>query len=204
MKDDGEVLINYLKNVKNCKIIGIHGESLGGTIATHLAKVSNVNFLFADRTFASLSNAARYNFGKFAEILFRAVGPKDSNSVKDFFDVNCFKIISCDCNDMMINNLGSLKAGIAIQYFSLNFNEFPLTAKEISQYSKAMKEIQNSAKFKKNKQRQRKEGSKGHLDHANVLKNLFNNLEEIIIDVDAGGESLLDLLIDCSDYSIKI
>jgi hypothetical protein len=40
------------------KYLGVHGESLGGMIAVHLAKAKKVDFLFADRTFSSLSEVA--------------------------------------------------------------------------------------------------------------------------------------------------
>jgi hypothetical protein len=44
------------------KLLGVHGESLGGMIATHIAKNMSVEFLFADRTFSSLSDVAFYGY----------------------------------------------------------------------------------------------------------------------------------------------
>jgi len=40
------------------KQLGVHGESLGGMIAVHVAKTKNTDFLLADRTFSSLSEVA--------------------------------------------------------------------------------------------------------------------------------------------------
>ena len=39
--------------------VGVHGESLGGTVACHLARKLDVDFLFADRTFSSLDSVVR-------------------------------------------------------------------------------------------------------------------------------------------------
>lgn len=37
------------------KKLGVHGYSLGGSVACHLAKFKKIEFLFADRTYSSLS-----------------------------------------------------------------------------------------------------------------------------------------------------
>jgi alpha/beta superfamily hydrolase len=205
MKLDGEILIDYLRNQRKCNIIGVHGESLGGSIATHLAKTKKVDFLFADRTFASLSNAARYNFGKLAEVLFKAVGPNDSNSVKDFLDVECFKIVSCDSNDLMINNLASLKSGVALQYFiENNFEDFPFTDTEIEYFCTAIKKIQKTAKFKKDINKEKRKHNKGFLEHSSRTVNLFNYLEDILDNLDAGGQKFLELFENCYGHSLKV
>lgn len=205
MKIDGELLIEYIRTHKKSKIIGIHGESLGGSIASHLAKVTKIDFLFADRTFASLANAAKFNYGQLAELVFKVVGPKDSNAVKDFIEVECFKIISCDCNDIMINNLGSLKAGVACEYFSqYNIEGYPFNDSQISVITKSICEIQTVGKFKKTPLKEKKKNRKGYLESGNPAMNLVFSFEEIIENIDAGGEKLIDLFINCSEYRVKI
>ena len=51
---DSERVFDFLKSNMNLKKIGIHGESLGGMIASHIAETRKVDFLCVDRTFSSL------------------------------------------------------------------------------------------------------------------------------------------------------
>jgi alpha/beta superfamily hydrolase len=121
---DGEEIVRYLRDVKNVKILAVHGESLGGSVACHLANKCGANFLFADRTFASLSQAAYYNFGRCAYIGFKASRKEDIDVAWNFLEAKCFKVLSCDPKDLMINDLGSLKAGVARE---LLYPGFPKT-----------------------------------------------------------------------------
>ncbi|OMJ94397.1 hypothetical protein SteCoe_2449 [Stentor coeruleus] len=206
MKIDGENLIDYLRNQKKCKFIGVHGESLGGTIASHLGTASKLDFLFADRTFASLSNTAKYKYGKLAAFVFRIVGPQDSNSVKDFIKVECPKLMSCDCNDIMINNLGSLKAGVASEYYKqLRTDEFVISDKQITNVTKAMEKIQQIANYKAYiMKKDKKKIRRGYLECANLVENLLLNLEDIIDKIDAGGEKFIDLFVNPSEYRLTV
>ena len=47
--------------------IGVHGRSIGGVVATHLARKGLVEFLFADRTFRSLDTVAKYSIGSWTQ-----------------------------------------------------------------------------------------------------------------------------------------
>jgi hypothetical protein len=60
---DGEKVFQYVKsNLANGKI-GIHGESLGGSVASYIASKCNVDFVFSDRTFSSLTSVVNWGFG---------------------------------------------------------------------------------------------------------------------------------------------
>ena len=41
----------------------MHGESLGGCVASYIAKKCKVDFVFVDRTFSSLVDVAYWTFG---------------------------------------------------------------------------------------------------------------------------------------------
>ncbi|OMJ79688.1 hypothetical protein SteCoe_20256 [Stentor coeruleus] len=110
----GETIISYLRIYKNVKKIGVHGESLGGCVATYLANKCNLDFLFADRTFSSLSNTAYYNFGKIAYFGYKLARGDDTDSVNNYIETLCYKVISCDSKDTMISDLASLKIGISL------------------------------------------------------------------------------------------
>lgn len=121
LRDGGEIF-KYLREQKGVKVIGIHGESLGGCISTYLADKFSADFLFADRTFSSLRNAAFFNFGKTAYCGFLASCQEDIDSASHYLSAKCYKVLSSDFNDSMINDLASLKSGVAC---SLLYPHFP-------------------------------------------------------------------------------
>jgi Chlamydia CHLPS protein (DUF818) len=201
---DGEYLVSYLREVRNVKLIGVHGESLGGCVATYLANKCNLNFLFADRTFASLSEAAFFNFGKIAFCGFKIANGEDPDSVKNFIEAKCYKVISCDPRDMMINDLASLKSGVA---WRLVYQKFPkshiLLDKHMKDFYKSLLRIyeliaklprfdniskENESKPSNMYQRLNEDSElfedEGFRDALQKLKILLNG-------IDAGGISLL-------------
>ena len=55
LRQDGETVAMYVRQrVGAYARVGVHGSSIGGVVATHLARKGLVEFLFADRTFRSL------------------------------------------------------------------------------------------------------------------------------------------------------
>ena len=42
------------------------------------------------------------------------VSSNDSNSVYDYLNADCYKLVSADPSDLLINDLASLKSGIAM------------------------------------------------------------------------------------------
>ena len=115
LKKDGLAVMNYLRRERRVGRLGVHGESLGGCIATYLASHAQADFLFADRTFASLSQVAMYNFGKVAYYLLMATLNWGTDATFDYLSTSCYKVISADPRDSMINDLASLKSGVAIR-----------------------------------------------------------------------------------------
>ena len=99
---DGEVILDYMKNIMNIKKIGVHGESIGGLIANHIAKKKQVDLLIADRTFSSLSNVAYYGFNKILYGFFRFFTNWNQNISIDYLDSNCYKIILFDSRDELV------------------------------------------------------------------------------------------------------
>lgn len=202
MKKDAENVGLFVKSRK--KVIGVHGESLGGNIAVHLANKIKANFLFADRTFKSLRSTARHSYGSFAELLLKIFGPKDSDIVQDFIESDCFKIISCDCNDFMIHDLGSLKTGVAVKYFSQHPCKFPLTQSETTFTLESMRKIQKIGNYIKSSDRALKKIKKrGSIDSGNLLKTLTCYLNEILVTLDAGGQSFMDLFVESNAEQLR-
>ncbi|CAG9319000.1 unnamed protein product [Blepharisma stoltei] len=115
LMNDGENIVNYLRTIKHVPKLGVHGESLGGCIATYLARECSLDFLFADRTFSSLSDAALFNFGKAVYWCFRLISRVDADSVAEYLSADCYKVLSSDPQDRMINDFASLKSGVAFK-----------------------------------------------------------------------------------------
>lgn len=118
LKQDGVAIAEYLKRVRGVERLGVHGESMGGMVAAHVARQIAVDFLFADRTFCSLDAVARFGFGAVAYRLFRLLSCWDSDTAKDYMHAQCYKLVSSDPSDTMITDLASLKTGVALRLFS--------------------------------------------------------------------------------------
>lgn len=118
LKKDAKSVVNYIRTQKYTKVLGIHGESLGGCIATYAAKECALDFLVADRNFSSLPSVTYYNFGKMAYWMHKLNRENNAESASDFLSAKCFKILLSDPKDNMIHDLSSLKIGVAIKLFA--------------------------------------------------------------------------------------
>jgi len=112
LKRDGELIVDYLRQELGAKKIGIHGESMGGLVATHVAKAKNLDYLCASRNFSELSKVAELTYGKIAGALYRAITLWTDDTSNDYLEANCYKIVAFDSTDEVIHPLGSLKHGI--------------------------------------------------------------------------------------------
>jgi hypothetical protein len=102
LQKDGLIIAEYLREVRNVILLGVHGESLGGSVATYIANNANVNFLFADRTFSSLDNVAGVGFGGVARFLFKYLTKWNYNGVSDYLNSKCYKVVANDYDDTII------------------------------------------------------------------------------------------------------
>lgn len=114
MKKDGEAIVQYLKRVRGVRRLGVHGESLGGLVASHLARCADIEFVFADRTFSSIEEVALNNFGWVAYWVFKLFTKPIGSVADDFISAKCYKILSADPFDTMITDFASLKSGVAV------------------------------------------------------------------------------------------
>jgi len=88
---------------------------MGGMIAAHLARKGLVDFVFCDRTFYNLSEVPLYSMGKWAKYGIKLITLWNNlDSTSDFIYSNCYKVISQDPNDDVINDNASLKTGISL------------------------------------------------------------------------------------------
>ena len=119
LKKDGENIVNYIRTeMLQINVLGVHGESLGGCIAIHLAKECLLDFLVADRTFTCLRSVALFGYGKIGYWISRALQLDSNESIGEYLSANCKKVILSDPNDKIINDLASIKTGVAVRLLS--------------------------------------------------------------------------------------
>lgn len=110
VKQDGIVVAQYVKKrVGNSSKIIVHGISLGGAIASHIASKGLSDFVVCDRTFGSLSEVPRALLGSWATFGLKYLFEWSTDSTEDFYYSNCYKIIASDPNDEIISDSSSMK-----------------------------------------------------------------------------------------------
>jgi len=115
-RDAELVALHVRQRVGGNAKIGTHGMSMGGSIATHLARKGLVDFLFADRTFSQLDEVPRYSMGTWAKYGMKFfTGWWDTDITRDYIFTSCYKVIAADPNDEIVDERASLKSGVAEQ-----------------------------------------------------------------------------------------
>lgn len=96
MKRDGAAVVEYLVEDKNVQNLIIHGESIGGMVASHIASHSRykhlIKLLICDKSFASLDSVAARMLGEWASVGLRYIGHWYTNVVLDYLNASCPKI----------------------------------------------------------------------------------------------------------------
>jgi len=96
LKADSEIIAAYAKQrtPPNMKV-GTHGLSMGGMVATHLARKGLVDFLFVDRTFYDLQEVPVYSMGLWSKYALKFLTLwQGVDSTEDYIFSNCYKVIA--------------------------------------------------------------------------------------------------------------
>lgn len=126
---DAECLVDYLREELGVKRIGVHGQSIGGMVATFVASSKSLDFLLADRTFSELSSIPEFMFGAKVKTIFRILTNWDFPMSKEYLNARCYKVINLgyppclpsplpqvigfDVKDTIIPYIGCLKNGVS-------------------------------------------------------------------------------------------
>lgn len=108
--------------------IGVYGRSLGGIASTHLANKypDLISALITDRTFCELDiSSERRLFGKYTRALYKFVSCnwKVSNDSNFIQSKSCFKIVTCDPMDDVVDNFSVLSSGVACKLAKKTYKE---------------------------------------------------------------------------------
>ena len=201
LRTDGQSLYNFLSKVKMYEKIGLHGESIGAMVASHLARRNEPSFLFADRTFSSLHALVSARFPVVNKNLFKCFARWSDSTIEDFLAADCYKILSCDPNDTIVLEPASLKVGIALRQKCLELDQ-----EGLSEFLEAIINISGLASsFRPNFSKEARESMPGvEMTHNSVYmlvsKDIESNEEEnataIVyklfnaIEIDSGGMPL--------------
>ncbi|OQR83736.1 hypothetical protein ACHHYP_14320 [Achlya hypogyna] len=113
---DGMAIAAYLRRERGITRLAIHGESIGGMVATYVAKhAEGIELLVADRTFANLPAVAQRLVASWAGQALSCVTRWQTDNVTNYLDATCNKVVCCDPCDEIIADGSSLKAGIALR-----------------------------------------------------------------------------------------
>eukprot|EP01022_Parablepharisma_sp_SALTPOND_P028483 TRINITY_DN71038_c0_g1_i1.p1 TRINITY_DN71038_c0_g1~~TRINITY_DN71038_c0_g1_i1.p1 ORF type:complete len:560 (+),score=41.95 TRINITY_DN71038_c0_g1_i1:670-2349(+) len=112
---DGEAVLQYLKDIKGSGRIILHGESLGGSVAAHIAAKLGCDLLFTDRTFSDLDAIAEFSVGPVAAAIMKQATGWHLETTNSFLAAQCYKVLSSDPNDAVVGEVASLKNGISKQ-----------------------------------------------------------------------------------------
>ena len=128
LRRDAETVALYVRQrVGMFAKVGVHGRSIGGVVATHLARKGLVDFLFADRTFGSLEKVAKYSIGRWTQWALPFFTMQfESDLTTDYIFSSCYKVMSNDPNDEIIDDNASLKVCVAKKIVSLSFHTLNL------------------------------------------------------------------------------
>eukprot|EP00927_Polykrikos_kofoidii_P016436 TRINITY_DN17439_c0_g1_i1.p1 TRINITY_DN17439_c0_g1~~TRINITY_DN17439_c0_g1_i1.p1 ORF type:complete len:975 (+),score=121.72 TRINITY_DN17439_c0_g1_i1:67-2991(+) len=116
LANDGESVIHFLKSRFNVRRFAVHGRSMGGYVASHIAsKFGEVELIIADRTFSSLISTASSAMGWWAAVALAFV-LAFASSVRNFMSrSDCYKVLISDPQDNVISDAVSLRTRVARQ-----------------------------------------------------------------------------------------
>lgn len=103
IKSDSEKIMEYVTNKLQYTTIGVHGVSMGGISACHLAgKYHNISFLISDRTFSSLDKVIEYSMpcGGFLKYLYSFLYFENFNH--KFANTNTVNYLNSRCKNKLL------------------------------------------------------------------------------------------------------
>ena len=126
VKNDILELFDEIQKLNKYDKIGVHGYSIGGIPAIHLAKNRNIDLLISDRNFVNFGEIAKmYSLGGLLKFFCKFFWIERFDNINNYLftkNPDCIKVILCDPLDEVVLNNGSLKSGIS-RYVLSKFNK---------------------------------------------------------------------------------
>ena len=97
--------------------VGVYGYSIGGLPSTFLASKRKLDILISDRNFADINQIPKtFYCGSLLTKCYNLLCMGNSYTVNNYlncYNKNCYKIILCDPNDLIVRNNASIKSEIS-------------------------------------------------------------------------------------------
>lgn len=85
IRRDGECVLKHFKgSFYLTNKFGVHGQSLGGSVASYIARHNKVDFLLADRSFEAISKVPEPKLGKLSRLFYLGVTCYSDNVAPDY------------------------------------------------------------------------------------------------------------------------
>lgn len=113
LANTGDAIIEFLR-LRGVTQIGVHGRSIGGIVACHLASKHPdlVKLLIADRTFSTLALVAKFLMGSWA-VKGLSISATWAENTASYYKAKCYKVMIHDPKDAVILDLSSLRSAVA-------------------------------------------------------------------------------------------
>ena len=138
VKIDVENIYDYIINLGKYKKIAVHGLSVGGIAACHLAKNRKIDLLIADRTFGSVNGIINsFSLSKYLKYLAKILFIPMIDNCDNYINTLCNKIVMNDPEDKTIIDKVCLKTEISKKCIFKIFNEtnIDLNIRNIKSYN---------------------------------------------------------------------
>ncbi|KAJ0393150.1 hypothetical protein P43SY_004946 [Pythium insidiosum] len=113
---DGLAIVQFLQSRRGVSRLGVHGESIGGLVATYLAyHAPAIQVAIVDRTFANLPALAQRLVGRWAGPVVEWLTWWETNNTAHVIVAPCHTLICSDPEDEIIVDGASLKSGVALR-----------------------------------------------------------------------------------------
>ena len=109
---DGEDVMKYVRDKLKPRFLILHGESLGGAVAVHMAQKCGCNALFVDRTFSTMTEMAKETAGYVYAWIFRLITCWELDVTTEYLQAHCYKVVANDPHDKTIPAEACLTMGI--------------------------------------------------------------------------------------------
>ncbi|CAD8102833.1 unnamed protein product [Paramecium primaurelia] len=117
--EDGRFVAEYFKNKYNIKTLGVHGQSLGGMVASEVAYKMKLSFLIVDRSFSSLGQVAATMFSSSSvRFIYNCLVSWDKPNYLSYYNYVGPKLIIQDPKDEILPYESQLQTAIVRCHFA--------------------------------------------------------------------------------------
>ncbi|KAM3146623.1 hypothetical protein pb186bvf_001153 [Paramecium bursaria] len=118
IQEDCLVVANYYREKYNIGRFGIHGYSLGGSVASYAAVRQSFDFLILDRTFTSVGQIASKGIHPIMRAILSTFTNYSQPNYRDYCDYRGHKIIITDTQDEIIPYLAQMQVAAAKERYA--------------------------------------------------------------------------------------